>query len=83
MDRRSFLRGLIAAPAVVAAAHIMPVRLPLILRPTLVTGNILTIQMITREAIRLFANSNSFIEQIDAQYTNQTGDLQWPMKLAV
>lgn len=26
LDRRHFLRGLIAAPAVVAAAHLMPIR---------------------------------------------------------
>lgn len=33
MNRRSFLRGLIAAPAVVAASHIMPVRAFLIEEP--------------------------------------------------
>ena len=35
MNRRSFLLGLIAAPAIVAASNIMPVRLPSILRAPL------------------------------------------------
>lgn len=34
-------------------------------------NSILTINMITREAIRLFLNSNAFIQNIDKQYDNQ------------
>ena len=35
----------------------------------LASGNsLLTIQMITREAVRLWKNSNKFLENIDAQY---------------
>jgi hypothetical protein len=33
--RRAFIRGLIAAPAVVAASSLMPIRLPSVLRPNL------------------------------------------------
>ena len=33
MNRRGFLAGLIAAPAVVAAGSLMPIRLPSVLRP--------------------------------------------------
>ena len=62
MDRRHFLRGLIAAPAVVAAANIMPVRLPLILRPTLLTP-----AMITRESIWKFMETNVFLMNIEQQ----------------
>ena len=34
-------------------------------------NSILTINMITREAIRLFLNSNAFIQNIDKQYDSQ------------
>ncbi len=38
MDRRNFIRGLIAAPAIVTAAHIMPVRaLELVMAPSFLT----------------------------------------------
>lgn len=91
MDRRGFLRGLIAAPAVVAAQNIMPVRLPLILRtPNVVVAgnfnNLLTLNMITKEAIRLFRQSNSFYEQLNKEWRRQllfADGTQWPQTLRV
>ena len=99
LDRRSFLRGLIAAPAVVAAAHIMQVRVPAILRPSILTledfpsivvsNRLLPRLMLTREAVRMFRDSNRFIRNIEAQYRDDfnfmSGDAanswQWPAKI--
>lgn len=68
-SRRGFLGGLaalVAAPAVVKFASIMPVR-TIVYGPTLAeySGNeFLTVNEITREAIRLFEKSNLFIQDI-------------------
>jgi len=49
-----------AAPAIVQASSLMPVRgVPLYGR-----NNLLTIDMITREAVELFANSNAFLKNL-------------------
>ncbi len=75
MDRRNFLRGLIAAPAVVVAAHIMPVRaLKLVMPPPfLMLDEYAGFQIITRESIEMFINTNHFLGGLERQYSsNQT-----------
>lgn len=101
-SRRGFLTGLVsllAAPAVVRVASIMPVSAPkggewigidygsVEVTELHVFGettteiyhlygggrgggksNLLTLNQITREAVRLFQNSNAFLEHIDNQY---------------
>lgn len=87
LSRRGFLGGLLAvvsAPAIVRVESLMglPDHGKLLVPETgLVwlardediprSNNLLTISMITREAVRLFANSNAFIQNIDAQYDNE------------
>lgn len=69
MNRRGFLGGLISAlvaPAIVRIDSIMPVK-QVILTPKNI-NSLLTIDMITKEAIALFHNSNAFIKNIDKQY---------------
>lgn len=81
MSRRGFL---IAAPAVVASASIMPVSAKSLLDvvnsemrlvgqrcyPGSVGGakSLFTIDMITREAVKLFTESNAFLKNLDRQY---------------
>lgn len=102
-SRRGFVAGLgtffAAAPAIVRATSIMPVRA--CERPPIYTladythdldstavahyrgGNLLTIQQITREAIKLFQNSNEFIKQLNAQYAREAAfyeGQQWPVE---
>jgi hypothetical protein len=70
LPRRSFLLGLtasLAAPAVVRAGSLDLVR-GLILPRGYGIGDIVTIRMITREAVRLFKDSNFFITHISCQY---------------
>lgn len=54
MDRRSFLRGLVAAPAIVAIDSIMPVRKLILLEPLVIvnggTGFTLPAMKVTRMA---------------------------------
>ena len=67
------LLGLVASPAIVHAASIMPVKAaPLYVPPknTLLTLNMITRESIIREAIRLWKNSNAFMQNIDMQYEN-------------
>ena len=62
LNRRGFLGGLIAsiaATAIVKAEILMPIRS--IIRPHIY----LTLSQITREAVRLFHNSNMFIANND------------------
>lgn len=81
LSRRSFLSGLaaIAAPAVITTPGLlMPLRgivpVPALLpsswtNPGCVPPNtLLTINMITREAVQLFRNNNSFIQEIERQF---------------
>jgi hypothetical protein len=75
--RRGLLRGfaaLLAAPAIVRVSSLMPISpqdeifIDLIPPPGVV-GNgscLLTVQMITREAIRLWAQNNAFIRDYRA-----------------
>lgn len=79
LSRRGFLGGLLAvvsAPAIVRVESLMvlPASMQIILpEPIIWTGgnNLLTIQQITREAVRLFMNSNAFIKSIDKQYDEE------------
>ncbi len=71
-SRRGFLAGLVsclAAPAIVRAASLMPVR-GLVYALPATNNSLLTIEMITREAVRLFTNSNQFLHNIDRQYAD-------------
>jgi hypothetical protein len=68
-SRRGFLLGLgslLAAPAVVRVSSLMPIRGEPLWVPT---NSLLTINMITREAVKLWNNSNKFIQVIDRQYS--------------
>lgn len=77
---RSFIGGL-AAPAVVKAASLMPVR-SMVPEPEGVfisppRGNsYLSINEIAREAVRLFEETNLFLKKIDRQYDelHRTGE---------
>lgn len=78
VSRRSFIGGLaalVAAPAIVKAASLMPVRsIPLV---AVDRGNTyLSINEFTREAVRLFQETNLFLENIDRQYDelHRTGE---------
>lgn len=71
IKRRAFLTGLgvlIAAPAIVHAGNLMPIK---VMNP--VGNNLLPIQEITREAVRLFMQTNHFLRGIDRQYENEFG----------
>jgi len=66
LSRRGFFVGLaaaFAAPAIVRATSLMPVR-------SFGTSRILTIEEMTREAVRLWKNSNAFLRNIDMQYVD-------------
>ncbi len=70
LPRRGFLLGLgslIVAPAIVRAGSLMPVK---VYRPGIIIGSnsFLLIKQITRDAVRLFCNSNEFIERIDPNF---------------
>lgn len=72
LARRGFIGGLaalVAAPAVVKVESLMPVRGV----PLYSARNLLTVDMITREAVRLFVNSNVFIQSINRQYNEEFG----------
>jgi hypothetical protein len=80
-SRRGFLGGLlalVAAPAIVRASSLMPVK---VLPPKEVLdglfvdevypvteNTLLTVRQITREAIRLWKNSNLYMENIEGEY---------------
>lgn len=74
-SRRSFVAGLaslFAAPAIVSASSLMPVS-SAVFAPTLRGSHLLTPHMISREAVRLFCNTNMFIKNIDLQYDEAFG----------
>ena len=75
LARRSFLLGglaLLAAPAIVRAGSLMPIRGELLTLDVWAQRNsLLTIDMITREAVRLWTNSNEFLRIIDREYDEQ------------
>lgn len=74
LGRRGLFRGvgsLLAAPAIVRIATIMPVRLP----PDVYahTSELLTLDQINREAFRLWKNSNAFVRELDNKYDDLAG----------
>lgn len=76
LSRRGFLgalAGLVAAPAIVRVAELMPIRPALVPSPLVVPpeSTLLTIDMITREAVRLFVNSNRFVQSLERQFADQ------------
>jgi hypothetical protein len=96
-SRRGFLAGLgafaFAAPAIVRASSLMPVKAlstvqeePVFMYPLLgaeaewfeeaatyqITGSLLSVNEITREAVKLFVNSHKFISQYDDEF-NKAG----------
>lgn len=75
MNRRGFLTGILSAlamPAIIRTPGLlMPVKQPILLTPEMLVeppSELPTIDMITREAIRLFRNSNWFLCTIDNQF---------------
>lgn len=67
--RRGLLQGLgmlLAAPAIVRAASLMPVR-AFTVAPVgqMLNGGVLTMNEITREAVKLWKNSNLFLQQLE------------------
>jgi hypothetical protein len=71
--RRGFLTAslaLIAAPAIVRATSLMPIKSwlePQLFEITKIAPNrILTIDMITREAVKLWQDSNAFLQQMES-----------------
>lgn len=69
-SRRSFLAGLgslLAAPAIVRAEILMPVR-AIIAHRRYTEGSLLTVDMIAREAVKLFTNCNRMLQDIELQY---------------
>lgn len=89
VSRRGMIGGLLgvmAAPAIVRAGIIMPVKkvlvppagsvvLPAECEVVAGANKILTNQMIAREAIKLFANKNAFLHAIDER-TFRNGRIQ-------
>lgn len=67
-SRRSFLAGLFCAPAIVRASSLMSIvpweEETVVLHSR---NSLLTINMITREAVRLFKNSNQFLANVNYQ----------------
>lgn len=90
LTRRGLITGLVAfaaAPAIVRAENLMPVRAEIIrsffgidLATNEGTAAIilrektyLSMQMITRETVRLFTNSNAFIQSINRDFEREFG----------
>jgi hypothetical protein len=68
--RRSFITGLIglvAAPAIIQASSLMPISSRFI--PP--RGSLLTLNEITRNAVKLFSNTNQFLGNIDQQFADE------------
>ena len=71
--RRGFLFGglaLIAAPAIVHAGALMPIR------GELLTLDAFAFNAITREAIKLFTDCNEYLKRIDLQYEDTFSQLR-------
>jgi hypothetical protein len=74
LRRRGFLGGLaaLAAPAIIRTPGLlMPVRALVLAGPLPMTrpvSSILTINQITCEAVRLWKNSNAFLQYMDKDY---------------
>lgn len=68
VERRSLIKGLVAlvaAPAIVKVGSLMPVN------AALQPSNLLTMEQVTREAVRLFASNNRLLQALDRQYTRE------------
>lgn len=68
VERRSILQGLVAlvaAPAIVRVASLMPCAPTEVIR---FRSPWMTLDMITREGVRLFCNTNAFMKSLDEQY---------------
>lgn len=92
LSRRGLLGGLLAvvsAPAIVRVESLMVLPAKIIApEPVLwlmeekttevwASGNsLLTIEQITREAIKLFTNSNAFLQSLDEQYNREFATVQ-------
>ncbi len=105
LSRRGLLGGMLAvlaAPAIVRVENLMVLPQAKLIVPQevwieqapLVYGggqNLLTINMITRDAIRMFKNSNKFIQDINEQYKrdfavvakNERNNYQWHNELKI
>lgn len=73
--RRGFITGLVAlaaAPAIVRAGSLMRLPAARVLRP----NTLMTIDMITRDAVRRFRDCNELMLQVEAQYRADY-DLIW------
>ncbi len=87
-SRRSFLRGfgaLLAAPAIVQVANLMPIRAPQLVTKTEIinqvlinsgisvsrSNSLLTLDMITREAVQLFTQNNAFLQSMNKQWNSE------------
>ena len=78
LSRRDFFGGLLATPAIIPAARLMPLSLP---KPQLIIGydlaagadqtTLLILTQITREVVKMFQHSNAFMSQIDRQYADE------------
>jgi len=76
MNRRGFLTGLtslvVAAPAIVRVSSLMPLSgfvMPAITLDEYAGNQLLTIDMITRQAIKLFCNSNGFLREREEDFS--------------
>lgn len=86
LSRRGFLgalAGLVAAPAIVRVAELMPIRPALVPQPLVVPpqNTLLTIDMITREAVRLFVNSNRFLQSMDSRFAGEEARIGSQLRL--
>jgi hypothetical protein len=73
LSRRSFFRGLgaiLAAPPVAKIASLIPPLATARVRSL----NYLTASKVTREAVMMFAQSNEFLQSMNAQYLEEFGD---------
>ena len=72
LRRRSFLGGLVTIcyPVNRTIGSLMPVHVP-IWTPPRNSYTLLTIDMITREAVRLWSTTNAFMQNIDAELSRR------------
>ena len=77
LSRRGLIAGLFCAPAIVRASSLMSIKSfgeeEYLLTEEMFNSknSLLTLNMITREAVRLWKNSNQFIMNIDRQSLQQ------------
>ena len=87
LSRRGLLGALICAPAIVRASSLMPVKqmfaeLPPLQYEVITNSNgLLTIQMITSEARKLWTNANAEMLKLNVQHIPPEACLQQPIFL--